>query len=183
LYHACRENGIYSNVSVSEDFLDYANSLFQMRYPISTIEETRNATARNNVLGMSWDFLLAYDDFLFQLDLALLSYTNDRYSSSINIICTEAHQPKSHLFLYQNIFTLNKLHTFTAILEQHYPNNTDALAALLDRNRFWTANEVSPIFYTDYHTALNLYANAAKNFVFPGNVRRDPEGNVIAFEF
>jgi len=181
LLEGCQNKGLYNDLKVSDDFMAYADSLFQMRYPSSTTAQALKAYERGNVIAAGWDFLLAYDDLFIRLDQDLLSYTNDFLSSSVIRICCNADANDSRVFFHHNLYVFKDFERLQALITQNYPNNKSALTVLSEGpDALWNNNRFGPIFYISRQEALLQYPNPAKDFVFPGEVIRNANGQIIA---
>jgi hypothetical protein len=77
LFDKSREFGLFSDVEVSEDLLRFAQDNFHRRYPSQTRETIQNAMGMGHSLGMHVGVILAYDDFILQLDQSLWRALND----------------------------------------------------------------------------------------------------------
>ncbi len=63
LFQSCKDKGAFEDVEVPIDFIDFSNSVFQMRYPITQIKEALKTYDRDNVLGFEKTYLFCYDDY------------------------------------------------------------------------------------------------------------------------
>ncbi len=182
LFNACVVKGLYKNIEVSEDFLDYCNSVFQMRYPSSTINECLRAYQRDKIINLSSDYILAYDDLIAQLDEALLDYTEDYYSSSIVFITCNINEHSSRLFYHHNLYALKRFEKYKEIVIKNYPNNKSAINELNNGpDYFWSYDKTSRLFYVSIAEAESLHPKPAKGFKFPGTLIRNAEGKVISW--
>ena len=182
LFKSCRSKGAFTNVEVPEDFLDFANSLFQMRYPSIEISETLKAYAKDKTISVNKHYLFCYDDFFHQLDEEFFKLSHEPYSSTILRIFAGLSEGKRHLGLYFNSEVLKNYDLYKERMNKYFPLNKAALKLLNDNNAeyFWTDGHNYSI-YAD----LNHYANNRElpKFVFPGKVVRDKNGNILQLHF
>ncbi|QEH39414.1 hypothetical protein [Chitinophaga sp. XS-30] len=181
LFNSCKEKGVFNDVNVPDDFIDFSNSLFQMRYPSTVIKESHKAYDRNSIIGLQKTYLFCYDDLFQQLDESLYKFTVDHYSSSILKIFAGINDSDKLYGLYFNCPVLKKYDKYKKMTHSFFPENKSALKLLEnDANYFWTDGSNYNIY-----AGLEYYSQSEElsRFKFPGKVHRDKNGNITAFEF
>ena len=58
LFNSCLDKGVFTSVEVPPDFIDFSNSLFQMRYPSKVISESLKAYEKNCTTDLYNPFLI-----------------------------------------------------------------------------------------------------------------------------
>lgn len=181
LLKSCQDKGAFNDIEAPNDFIDFSNSLFQMRYPSKETKETLKAYDRNNTITMEKAYLFCYDDYIQQLDESLYKITNDPYSSTILRIFAGVNEREKLYGLYFNSAALKKYDTYKERVKLYFAPNKEAIETLNhEPNYFWTDGHNYKI-YAD----LNYYANNRElpKFKFPGKVYRDINGRITKLEF
>lgn len=182
LLNSCQQKGAFNDLEVPDDFIEYSNSLFQMRYPSSGIKETLKAYDRNNVIAVEKSYLFCYDDYIQQLDESLFKITNDPYSSTILRIFAGVNKKEKQYGLYFNSTALKRFDTYKERVSLYFSPNKEANETLKNNDAifFWTDGYDYKI-YAD----LNYYSNNRDllKFKFPGKVHRDSNGVITKLEF
>jgi len=181
LFESCKKKGAFNDVQVPNDFIDFSNSVFQMRYPSTQIKEALKAYDRNNVIGLELTYLFCYDDFFQQLDESLFSLTKDHYSSSILKIFAGINEKQRQYGLYFNSAVLKNYEVYRERTKVHFAPNKEAIKALNNEaDFFWTDGY-------DYHIYADLKYYIANRellkFKFPGEVIRDEKGKITHLKF
>jgi hypothetical protein len=101
----CNKYGIYKDIAVSNDFLNYLNNNFQ-RYPSQMAKISEEAKKTNIVLCNSTDYVYYCDDFIIQLDCSLRRFTNDNATSMLYFALRTLETKYARDFLYENAFAL-----------------------------------------------------------------------------
>ncbi len=181
LFNSCINKGAFLNVQVPEDFLDFSNSLFQMRYPSIQVSETLKAYDRNNTITQTKHHLFCYDDFFQQIDEGFFQLTQDPYSSTILRIFAGLNSEKRFFGLYFNSAALKEYEIYKERVKKYFSSNKDAIK-LLDNEAeyFWTDGYDYNIYADLKHYADN---RELLKFTFPGKVIRDENGRIIKLQF
>jgi hypothetical protein len=181
LFDECKKKGLFQEVRVPQDFVDYANSLFQMRYPSSSKKETLKAMERNNVMSTTKPYLFCYDELFQQLDEALFEYTKDHYSSSVLKVYAGINERDPQYGLYCNYAALSNYEQYKNRVAQFFIPNRDA-------NRLLASNKAD-FFWGDakgfkIYAGLDYYINNPEldKFKFPGTVFRDKDGLITGWQ-
>lgn len=114
LFDECKKKGLFQIVQAPQDFVDYANSLFQMLYPSSSKKETLKAMDRNNVMSTTKTYMFCCDEFFQQLDEGLFQFTNDHYSSSVMKLYAGINERDAQSGLYCNYAALKDYEKYRA---------------------------------------------------------------------
>jgi len=181
LFQSCIDKGAFANIQVPEDFLDFSNSLFQMRYPSVTVSETLKAYDRNNTISLTKEYLFSYDDFFQQLDEELFKITQDAYSSTILRIFAGLTKEKRHFGLYFNMPALKNYDIYKERVNKYFAPNKQAISLLEnDADYFWTDG-----YNYNIYAGLEYYKTQTPlaNFKFPGEVIRDKTGKITHLVF
>lgn len=181
LFNACLDKGIFTSVEVPSDFIDFSNSLFQMRYPSTQISESLKAYDRNKTIGLTKSYLFCYDDFFRQLDEAFFQVSQEPYSSSILRVFAGLQENKRHFGLYFNSAVLQHYELYKERINKFFAPNKSAIKLLENNAEFFWSDGYNYNIYAD----LNHYSKNREllKFKFPGNVIRDKDGNITHLEF
>jgi len=82
IFAECKKHGLFTDIGVSEDFLEQVHYQFQ-RYPSQMLKVLDEADRKNTVVSNARGWIHYYDDLIVQLDCALYKMTSD---SSVSII-------------------------------------------------------------------------------------------------
>lgn len=181
LFNSCIDKGAFTLVEVPVDFIDFSNSLFQMRYPSKEITETLKAYDRNKTISLIKSYLFCYDDFFQQLDEAFFQLSQDPYSSSILRIFAGLQRNKRYFGLYFNAPTLQNYKLYRERINKYFAPNTEAIKLLENEAEYFWSDDFDYNIYSN----LNYYSKnrELRKFKFPGNVIRDKNGNTMHLEF
>lgn len=181
LYNSCLDKGAFTLVEVPVDFIDFSNSLFQMRYPSTAIKETIKAYDKNKTIGLKKSYLFCYDDFFQQLDEAFYQLSQEPYSSSILRIFAGLQENKRHFGLYFNTPALSNYELYRERINKYFTPNKGAIKLLENEAEYFWSDGYDYNIYAD----LNYYSNNRElpKFKFPGNVIRDKNGNITHLQF
>jgi hypothetical protein len=181
LFEECKKIKEFQNIQVPEDFVDFSNSLFQIRYPSYQKKESEKAMARNKVIGWEKNLLFCYDDYFQQLDEALYNFTNDHYSSTILLLFAGIDNLNTQFVLHYNSPVLRHYELYKERTKMFFKKNISAIHLLKnDPEYFWMGkNEKNPL--ADFTSSLER--RELQSFKFPGNVIRDKNGNITNIEF
>jgi hypothetical protein len=181
LFNSCKDKGAFKYVEVPDDFIDFSNSLFQMRYPSTVIKESHKAYDRNNTIGVEKSLLFCYDDFFQQIDESLYTLTGDHYSSSVLKIFAAINDTDKLYGLYCNAPVLENYQLYKERIKEFFPTNKKSLAMLENEAEyFWNDGSNFKIYAGLDHYSQN---RELLKFKFPGKVHRDKHGNITALEF
>jgi hypothetical protein len=181
LFQSCLDKGAFNKIQVPDDFLDFSNSVFQMRYPSVAISETLKAYDRNNAISLTKEYLFSYDEFFQQLDEELFQITQDAYSSTILRIFASLSKEKRQFGLYFNVPALKNYDKYKERVKKYFTSNKEAISLLENEpNFFWTDGYNYNIYagFEFYKTQTPL-----ANFKFPGKVVRDKTGRITHLVF
>jgi hypothetical protein len=181
LFNSCIDKGVFKDVEVPVDFIDFSSSLFQMRYPSTVIKESHKAYGRNNTIVVGKFLLFCYDDFFQQIDESLYALTGDHYSSSVLKIFAGINGNDKLYGLYCNAPVLKNYQLYKERTKEYFPNNKESLAMLEnDAEYFWNDGNNFKIYKGLDHYSQN---RELMKFKCPGKILRDKHGNITAFEF
>lgn len=176
LFHTCREQGAFLDVEVSPDLLEYANDLFDVRYPSQLAARSEDMIQRNRAMSTTPAILAAYDDLLVQLDTSLWNLTEDHRSSAVIIAARTSNSYDGRVFFHCNAPALTMLDRYLETVRKYYPT-ARADIEQLERG-------VEHLYYFDaMHIRFASFdrlkvAQPAKRFRYPGRVVRDSDGNI-----
>jgi hypothetical protein len=85
LFDKCQQQGIFQCVQVSRDFLKYVEDWLNRRYPSQEQKLSERLSMDNLAQSFSLFHIDAYDDFLLQMDDALVAYTKDPWRVSVGV--------------------------------------------------------------------------------------------------
>jgi hypothetical protein len=68
LWTMCRDRGLFGSVTVSWDFIEFANDHFERRYPSQIQKKKQQMASNDRISVISAGTLAPYDDFLIQMD-------------------------------------------------------------------------------------------------------------------
>jgi hypothetical protein len=128
LYQACLRRGLLTKSYISPDFMDYAHDHFERRYP----KREDNLLTSRGYWRFGGSLLQTYDDCILQLDLALAEHygTLEHTMGAYAIGGILAARPLTDAFFHENVFALETLSDYKAVVRQNSRLNLDG--ALLD---------------------------------------------------
>lgn len=124
IFNECRKYRLFSDIQVSDDFLEHVNYHFQ-RYPSQKRKTLDQASSQKKVIGNSQDWIYYYDDLIVQLDCALYKLTSDPYCSIIYLVLQSLETRYSRDILYRNAHALMQFDNFAAVIRQIIPQRQD----------------------------------------------------------
>jgi hypothetical protein len=179
LFQACQKIGLFCDVEVSPDLIEYANDLFDVRYPSQLRAKSEDVLKRGRAMGMTPAFLIPYDDLLIKLDTSLWDFTGDHRSSAAIIAARSSNSFDGRLFFHCNAPAVLMRDRYLEVVRKHYPTNDGDIATL--------EKGAQHLYYFD-ETHIRFaplevvgVAQPAKNFRYPGRVVQDSDGNIIDF--
>jgi hypothetical protein len=180
LFNECKQKGLFNDIQVPEDFIDYSNSLFQMRYPSSSKKEALKAYEHDNVMSVTKTYLFCYDEYFQQLDEAVYNFTNDPYSSSVLKVFARITSREAQFGLYCNSAALEYYDLYRQRIGKYFPKNMEANELLQNSvDYFWGDAHGFKIYATLEHFIHN---HELPKFRFPGKLYRDEFGKVTKLE-
>lgn len=181
LFNECKKRELFLQVQVPQDFIDYASSLFQMRYPSTSKKETLKAMERNNVMSVTKTVLFCYDELFQQLDEFFFQFTQDAYSSSVLKVFAGINSRDCQYGLYCNYAALKHYNEYKVRIERFFEKNREANAMLAANTPeyFWGDAKLYKIY-----AGLDHYINNPElhQFKFPGKVIRDKDGLITGWQ-
>jgi hypothetical protein len=194
LFQKCREVGLFSDVEVSDDLLRFAQDNFHRRYPSQTIQSAENAKHRGHSLGMHMGVILAYDDFVLQLDQSLLHTLHNVRASVAWMGGRGANTAPGRFFFHSNHTAVELLEDIINMIKEefsiflkeeheslHEINRLDCeqkLSYLSDKKRLLMVESI-PMSINPGQASNNFHSHA-KNFVYPGRYYEMPDGSTVS---
>jgi hypothetical protein len=178
----CRKLGLYKSVDSSNDFLQYVEWLFNMRYPTSFDKYGNFAYEIGKAISIDSATFHLYDDLICQLDDDLRGFVQSHSVSTLVRAAAISNEIKAKLIFYYNAPALSRLAEFTEIVERNFTTNFSAISELhKGENYFWNYFKLPDKNYMSFDGAKNFYQS--KNFKFPGKVVRNSKGVVTKIIF
>jgi len=180
LLRKCQSKGLFKGILATNDFIEYSNSLFQMRYPSTERKESLKAIKMNKAIVWDKNLLFLYDDYFQQIDEALYQHTNDWQSCAILRLFAGIDDSKNQMGLHYNSAILRNIELYRERLKKYYPNNTASIQTLENDAAYFWKCPFDKIPYADF--AQSLENRDISSFTFPGKVTRDKSGRIISIE-
>jgi hypothetical protein len=194
LFQTCREVGLFSDVEVSQDLLRFAQDHFHRRYPSQTKQTIENARHRGHSVGMVIGVILAYDDFILQLDQSLWHTLHNVRASVALMGGRGANTAPGRFFFHSNYAAIELLEDIKRMIKEdfslflkeeherlHEMNRLDCeqkLAFLSDKERLLVVDSI-PI-RVDPGQGIGNFHSHAKNFTYPGRYYEMPDGSTVS---
>jgi len=168
IFDECVSAGIFREIEVSEDFLEFINNNFQ-RYPSQQYEIFQKASKRNIVLCNSTDYVYYYDDLIVQLDNYLLKYTSDHSISMVYFAYRTLETRYAQDLLRENAFALKLFQEFEQKVKEHLPSREDLKQQVIRSlgkgfNYYWDEGRDINLAFAKIQQILEHYK--ASNFKF-----------------
>ena len=131
ILETCQADGLFTALDVSSELIDYVNDHLHWRYP-SLQEETykrlsEQKRAESFALGND---LLAYDDFICQLDDELVAYSDDLFVSVIATAACQVWEYKNRVLFHNNAHALFRIDKYADVIRQERAHLNNAIAIL-----------------------------------------------------
>lgn len=169
IFVECRRRGLFTDVSVSKDFLEHINNHFQ-RYPSQQRRVLSEASKQNKVIGNSIDWAYYYDDLVVQLDHHLIKRTADPSISIIYLAIRTLETRYARDILRENAFALLKFEEYAELIRQNLPEREDQRKQIEDNlskgiTFFWNPDSPKVVTYETIVDIANKYS--ASTFELP----------------
>ena len=194
LFKKCQEVGLFSEVEVSDDLLRFAQDNFHRRYPSQTKQTAKNAKNIGHSLGMHIGVILAYDDFILQLDQSLRHTLNNIRASVAWMGGRGANTAPGRFFFHSNHTAIELLEDIINMIKEefsiflteederlHEVNRLDCeqiLAYLSEKRRLLMVESI-PMSINPGQASNNFHSHA-KNFTYPGRYYEMPDGSTVS---
>lgn len=165
----CNKHGLFTDIQVSEDFLEHVHYHFQ-RYPSQKRKVLDQAGRQNKVIGNSQDWIHYYDDFIVQLDCALYKMTSDSFVSIICLAIRTLETRYSRDILRKNAHALLQFDDYAAVIRQNMPERQDHQNQIEENfsrgiNFYWNPDVQQEVPYETIVAIAKKYA--VSNFELP----------------
>lgn len=164
IFAECGRHELFTDVGVSEDFLEHINNHFQ-RYPSQQRKVLNEAGKQNKVIGNSIDWVYYYDDLIVQLDHHLFKRTSDPSISIIYHAIRTLETRYARDILRENAFALLKFEEYAQMISQNTPEREDyrkQLESNLSKDITFYWNPDSPKVVT-YETIVDICKKYSAN--------------------
>ena len=176
LFQTCRQLGMFAHVEASPDLLEYADDLFNQRYPSQIANRSEEMVQRNRAMSMTSSILIAYDDLLVQLDTSLWTLTDDHLSSAAIIAARTSNSYDGRIFFHCNAPAVSMLDRYLETVRKYYPTekaDIDQLEKAVDHLYYFPETHIRFAPFEQVKAA-----QPAKRFRYPGRVVRNSEGKI-----
>ena len=127
IFAECFTRGCFPHVEVASDLLEYVSDMFNQRYPSQVTQMALAAEQQGHAIGQSIDLILAYDDFIIQLDDALRTQYSD---DAVSIGALAAHfvnRVQGRAFFHCNVAALKNTDLYREILDREYQSSEEQM--------------------------------------------------------
>lgn len=97
-------------INISDDFILFINTRFNIRYPSNRNRKTKEYQDNNLFFGMTIDYIHAYDDIILQLDDYITQNILSSEQSFLNRALNDLDAANSRILLHCNRSAFRKLH-------------------------------------------------------------------------
>lgn len=188
LFAECSARGCVSRMEVSSDLLVYVSDMLNQRYPSQVTQAVLAAEQRGHAIGQSLDLIVAYDDFIIQLDDSLRTQCSDD-SVSVGVLAAHfVNRVQGRAFFHCNVAALRNTDLYREILTGEYQGAEQQMRAqgltedtifynLTNQNArlkvwagapqsIWEYEKLSTRVGPDFDTLKS--AKYSRDFVYPG---------------
>ncbi len=141
ILNECRKNGIFKEIKVSKDFLEFINNNYQ-RYPSQQEKVFKKMSEKKITIARSISHTYYYDSLIVQLDNCLFDFTSDHSVSVLYFAYRTLETRYAQDLLRQNAFALELFSKFAEIVKKH----TVSLRSDLKQNIIQDLSK-GPIYY------------------------------------
>ena len=127
IFAECFARGCFPDVDVASDLLVYISDMFNQRYPSQVTQTTLTAEQQGHAIGQNLNLILAYDDFIIQLDDALRTQYSDD-SVSIGVLAAHfVNRVQGRAFFHCNVAALKNTDLYREILDREYQSSEEQM--------------------------------------------------------
>lgn len=109
LFARAKGYGLFDDVSVSSDFLEFVMDNFERRYPKQTRERLKAIRPQGRAFILICDLDLYYDQFIMDLDASIYKKSNDRRTSMLSLVARNLESLEGRYFFQLNPAALARL--------------------------------------------------------------------------
>lgn len=181
LYDLCQSNGLFTDVLIPKDFIEYAEYLIEARYPIQVKESSKKLSTKNRTMVREVNIMFCYDEVIQKLERSLFNFTNDHTSSVFFRLYAGIDREANWQGLYYNGAGLKNFILYRDMISEYAPSNTAAIELLNTKSEsyFWSPQGKTPYATFD----IELSEKYLSKFRLPGNIERDSTGMATIIEF
>ncbi|MFN8865292.1 MAG: hypothetical protein ACK5W1_13330 [Flavobacteriales bacterium] len=181
LFDKCRSRGIYKDVHIPSDFLEYADLLLNWRYPSQINKSADEASQKDKTISKEFAIIHCYDEVIHRLDKALFNFTGDQTSSAIYRICVGIDREPEGMGLYYNAAVLKDFEHYKELVFRFAAKNEQAIDLLKNKDAkfFWAPESGRQKVSFD----LDLSETKLQQFKLPGHIKRDASGRPTIISF
>lgn len=169
ILYECNKHGLFTDIEVSDDFLDHIHYHFQ-RYPSQKRIVFEQASSQNKAVGNSQDWIHYYDDLIVQLDCALYKLTADPFVSILCLALQSLETRYSRDIFCKNAHALLRFDEYVTVIRQNMPECQDLKNQIEENfskgsNFYWNPDVQEVIPYETIVAITEKYASS--NFQLP----------------
>jgi hypothetical protein len=181
LYSECLSNGLFRDVEIPSDFLEYAEYLLHSRYPSQTQKSLSSLNRQNRTMNLETAIMFCYDEVVVCLERSLYGLTSDYTSSVFFRLFVNINKDSNRQGLYYNGAALKNFEIYRDLVLNNASSNSEAIQLLNTKPKsfFWSPEGKQPFARYD----LNLSKDRLSRFILPGNIERDETGKATIIQF
>lgn len=192
LFSVCREYDLFSGVRVSDAFIDYCQDNFTTRYPSQVVSGNQAIEDRGQIRVVDSACVHAFDDLVLQMDDAMRErFGDDAWMGRWLALGVEG--LPARWFFHSNYAATKqcRLESYSNYLtrwsegsrETSHPEVWAFNARLCEQRKALLAQPEVLMSFPSAHLAVPLRCNEpAKEFVYPGVIHRNDEGENLYAE-
>ena len=175
LWKLCKKHGLFDDVEVSAEFLEYASDLLDQRYPSQQAKVLKN----RQYLPVDRNKIWTYDDFLLRLDDSLWKSTDDS-EVSIGVSASTRLFPEGRStawqFFHANPFAIERARRYAEPLHRNRHAYVEAIETLEnDPNSLFHSDLIGPYILSPEQGEQIAALELAKQFRYPKKDVPDPD--------